>query len=176
MANDPGRPNHTDEQYQTWLDEMKPFLKQAASLHYAMEKAGIIQHKDSIYKKYKEGDWFSEKVDIYRAYPGELVNNVFMREIDRIVEKSKKDERLSKDELDTIKFIAEKHRTAQTFFVNRTESAEAAPVGKILDDVERSTTQTDYSKLGSALAEQGVAANPPVQDQGQTGAISNVPA
>ena len=175
---DIGRPEYTDEEYASFLEDMKPFLKQGASLHYAMERSGLLQRKDSIYRKYRLGDWFCEKVDIYRSYVGELTNNVFALQVQRIFEKQKTEQILTREEIDILKFVAEKHRTAQPFFANRNESAEAPPVGKILDELERNATKTDYSKLGSALAEQGVAPNPPVQDPGQadqSGDVSTEP-
>lgn len=175
MAGENGRPAYEESVYESWLDDMKPFLKQGASLNFAMEKATLTKHKTAIYEKYKLGDWFSEKVDTYRAYIGELTNNFFAMEVERITDKRKSNQKIDKEEYNVMEFVAEKHRSAQPFFANRSESAEAPPVGKILDELERNDTKTDYSKLGPALAEQGVAPNPPVQDTQQAGPVSNVP-
>lgn len=60
---DTERPEYTDEQYRVWLDEMTPFLKVGYSLYYAMDKALLLRHKDSIYRKFKLNDWFCEKIE-----------------------------------------------------------------------------------------------------------------
>lgn len=46
---DIGRPEYTDEQYENWLDDMRPFLKMGCSLYYAMDKAMLLRKKDTIY-------------------------------------------------------------------------------------------------------------------------------
>src|SRR5690242_5469966 len=98
MANENGRPEFTDEQYHAWLDAMRPFLENSNSLYYAMEQAGIVQHKDSIYKKYKLKDWFSESIDRLRAKPGELVNDTIVSLIRNAAAKVKRGEVLEKTE------------------------------------------------------------------------------
>lgn len=74
---DPGRPEFSDDTYRNWLDYMRPFLKMGHSLHFAMEKAWIMQHKNVIYQKYKLNDWFRKKIDAYQSYFGEVVNSAF---------------------------------------------------------------------------------------------------
>ena len=178
-TNEPGRPEIAEEQYQRWLDDMAPFLKQGSSLYYAMDKCGLYSHQAVIYEKYKLGDWFSRKVDAYRGMVGDLINNVGFKVIEaihtRMVESGGK-AMLSSEEVQVWKTMAEKHRSAQPFFVNRTETAEANPkdIGKILDNLET----TDYDKLADAArqstAGQVVENNPPLQNQGQTGPVSDV--
>lgn len=173
-----GAPELTDEQYQRWLDDMAPFLKQGSSLYYALDKCGLYSHKDSIYKKYKLNDWFSEKVDAYRSMVGDMINNVGFKIIEsihtRMIESGGK-ALLSSEEVQVWKTMAEKHRSAQPFFVTRTETAEADPkdIGKILDNLD-----TDYDKLADnarrAIEGQVVAPNTPLQDKGQAGAASDV--
>lgn len=67
-----GRPEYTDGQYQRWLDEMEPFLKMGYSLYYAIDKAVLIRHKTIIYEKSRLKDWFSEKIEHFQNYPGEI--------------------------------------------------------------------------------------------------------
>jgi hypothetical protein len=170
----PGRPEYSDEQYQKWLEEMAAFLRAGNTIWYAMDKCALLQFKDSIYGKYRLKDWFSEKVDAYRASLGEMVNNTFFTLTKQITDKVKNEQTaagLTKEELDVLKFMAEKHRTSQPFFVTRTEMAASDPdkVGKILDNIE-----TDYNYVGSEAKRQMVATNSPIQDQKQTGANSNV--
>lgn len=162
---EPGRPAYTDDDYKTWLEAMTPFLKSGNSLYYAMEKAALIQHQTTIYEKYRLGDWFSEKIDRLRANMGELVNEGFYILITQITEKIKRGETLTKEEKDTMQFVAEKHRTAQPFFVTRTETAQVDPnkVGKILDVLEG---KTDYDKLGQSAQGQVVADDAPIQNKG----------
>lgn len=171
---DPGRPTISEEQYQKWLDDMVPYLRAGNTLWYAMDKCLLLQHKDAIYEKYRLKDWFSEKVDAYRRSLGELINNTFFTLTRQIMDKVKNEQTaagLTKEELDVLKFMAEKHRTSQPFFVTRTETAEVDPdkVGKILD-----TFDTNYDDVGSEAKKQMVAANPPIQNQEQTGPNSNV--
>jgi hypothetical protein len=159
---EPGRPAFTDDDYYMWLEDMKPFLKQGNSLYYCACKAGQESHYGVILQKYKSGDWFSKKVDAYRAYPGELINDSLTRLIDGINEKIKKDMPLTEQETKILTFMAEKHRTSQPFFVSRTESAQADEnkIGKVLDTIEAS----NYDTVRQKANEQMVAANEPVQD------------
>lgn len=159
-----GRPVITDEQFNIWLEEMRPFLRQGSSLHYSMEKAGILTHEWSIREKYRSADWFSRKVDALRATVGELINNVGFRVVEklhsRLVETDGKAE-ISPVEKDIWKTMAEKHRSAQPFFVTRTENAEAddSKLGKIIESLDQGT---DYDNVAREAEKQVVAANPPV--------------
>lgn len=160
----PGKPEFTDEQYQAWLSEMRPFLEKGNSINYACERAGIESHYDVILRKYKLNDWFSQKIDKYRARPGEMINDTLTQLCYAIQDNIKKGLGPSKEEYDLLKFMAEKHRTSQPFFVNRTETAAAdeSKIGKILDTIE----ETDYGELGRQAEKQMVADNAPVQDKG----------
>lgn len=167
----PGRPEFTEEQYAAWLEELKPYLEKGNSLYYACERAGIESHYRVICDKYKANDWFSAKVDRYRGRPGEMINDTLATLCYQIQDNIKKGVALTKDDLDLLKFMAEKHRTSQPFFVTRTETAQVddSKVGKILDNME-----TDYGIVGQEAHKQMVAVDAPVQNQGQTGADSNV--
>ena len=167
MDNNGGRPAYTDDQYQTWLDDLKPWLKQGNTLSYAIDKAGLETHRTTLYEKYRLNDWFSDKINRMRAIPGELVNEFFVKEVERIMEKQKKEIPLTKEEIDTMKHFSEKHRSAQPFFVSRVETAQVDPnkVGAILDQLEdKPAPKTDYGQLGQAATGQMVANNPPVQN------------
>ncbi len=150
--NDTGRPEYTDDQYRVWLDEIAPFLKVGYSLYYAMDKALLLRHKDSIYRKYRLNDWFCEKIDAYQRYPGEIVNSIFSRLILTIDEKIKRGELIADEEWRNLRFFAEKHRSCQPFFVTRQEITQTEPdkIGRLLDKLE----ETDYKDFGQkALAE-----------------------
>jgi len=145
---EPGRPETTDEQFLKWLDLMTPWLKAGNTIYYALEKADLINHQTTIYEKYRLNDWFSQKVNRLRALPGELANEAFYKLVQIISDKVKTEVPLSREDIDILKFFAEKHRTSQPFFVTRTETAVADPsqVGKILDTIEEAN-KTDYGKL-----------------------------
>ena len=170
-----GRPEYTDEQYQLWLDEISTFLKMGNSLYYSCNKSGIVSHYWSILKKYKANDWFSQKVDAYRAMPGEIVNNVFVTLLNKVSEKVKNEKTIDRDDISIIKFMAEKHRTAQPFFVTRTEEAKAddSKLGKIIEALDEGT---DYDNLAREAEKQVVAANAPLQDQEQARSTSDIQA
>ncbi len=114
---DLGRPEYTDNQYRLWLDEMKPFLKGGYSLYYAIEKAGLMVHKDSIYRKSRLKDWFCEKIEAFQSYPGEIANNAFISLISKINEKFINDRKVDKAELSLFKFFCKRHRSCKPFFV-----------------------------------------------------------
>ena len=145
-----GRPPHSDEQYQIWLNEMAPFLQLGNSLYYAMEKANLIRNKDSIYRKCRLNDWFCEKIHAFQSYPGEVVNTIFSRIVFIADEKIKRGEPISKEEWRALRFFAEKHRSSQPFFVQRYEVAQVEPdkIGKLLDEIEVAN-KTDYAKLAN---------------------------
>jgi hypothetical protein len=160
---DIGRPKTTDEQFQKFLDDMAPFLKLGESLNHAIEDAGCEKHAFIIYEKYRQNDWFSQKVDAYRSYPGKLVNNILTKQMLNVNERMAQGLPLSEEDWRNVRFMAEKHRTTQTFFVTRTETAQVDPskVGKILD-----TMETDYESIGSEATKQMVETESPIQDQG----------
>lgn len=120
-----GRPEIKDDQFRAWLDEMRPFLVLGCSLDRAILKSGLIKHRTTIYKKSKLGDWFTDEIDQLRSLPGENVNEAFARLISQILDKIKREEVLTRNEVDVLKHFSEKHRTAQPFFVSRTETAQA---------------------------------------------------
>lgn len=162
-----GRPpgtGYTDADFQRWLDDMAPFLKLGQTLHSAIEDAGLERHQTTIYDRYRVGDWFSVKIDNYRSYPGKLVNNILTKTIIAINERIAQGLPLNDEDWRNVRFMAERHRTTQAFFVNRTETAVADPdkVGKILDTME----STDYDNLGQEASKQMVANDAPLQDKG----------
>lgn len=174
QTNEPGKPEIAETQYMDWLLLMQPYLRAGNTIWYSMEKCDLLGHKTVIYGKYRLKDWFAEKIDTLRRTPGELVNNIFFNEVARINTKMQAGGQLTREEIDVLKFMGEKHRTSQAFFTNRTETAEADPeqVGKILDTMEG---QTDYADIGREATKQVVAPNAPVQDKDQVGGDSNVP-
>lgn len=175
-----GAPVVADEQFQKWINAMHEWLRRGCTLWYAMDKADLLVHKTVIYKKYKSNDpndvWFAEKIDKLRSTLGEMTNDLVFRVIEnaknRMIESPTA--QMTDNEVKITKLVAERHRTAQPFFVNRTETAEAddSKVGKILDDLG----ETDYDELGSAAQKQMVATHPPVQNNGQAGQANNVQA
>lgn len=167
-----GRPEYTDADFEKMLDDMAPFLKMGETLHHAIEDAGLEKQQATIYNKYRLNDWFSVKIDTYRSYPGKLVNNILTKTMIAINERIAQGLPLTDEDWRNVRFMAEKHRTTQAFFVNRTETAVADPakVGKILDTMEA----TDYGTVGQEANKQMVAPNTPLQDKEQAGANSDV--
>ena len=154
-----------EEQYAKWLDDMREYLRRGMSLWYAMDKAGLLQHKDSIYKKYRAKDWFAEKINALRATLGDYLNDVVFRTVEavrnRMVETDGKTQ-MSTEEVNIIKLAAERSRAAQPYFANRIEEAETdeAEVGKVLEPtplsityVIPSSTTTEQSSQASADGE-----------------------
>lgn len=131
-----GRPSITDEQYQKWLEDLKPFLKLGNTLNYAIEKADLSKHKTTIYEKFRLGDWFSQKIDIYRSYLGEITNNIFAREILNIEEVQKQGRQVTEEQWRNLRFFAEKHRSSNPFFANKQEIAQTDLSNKF-EQIER---------------------------------------
>lgn len=90
-----GRPKIAEEQYQRWLDDMRPFLQGGSSLHRAMEKTNLTNHKNRIYQKSKLNDWFRERIDIYQATMGELANETFYLLVTQIRKKAKRGQKIN---------------------------------------------------------------------------------
>lgn len=151
-----GRPSIDDEQFHTWLDEMAPFLKMGNSLYFAMDKALLGKHKDSIYRKFKLNDWFCEKIEAFQKYPGEIVNSIFVRVVMSVDEKIRLGSSVSSDEWRNLRFFAEKHRTCQQFFTTRTETVQTDEnkIAQVLDQLERDNQKTDYSLLAQNAKKQ----------------------
>jgi len=166
-----GRPAHDDDWYRKRLDEMRPILCLGNSIRYAAEKVAIGMHKTVLYEKYGKRDWFADKVDEYRAMPGELINDIVISLATTIKDKVTLGKPLNREDIDIIKLVAEKHRSAQPFFVTKVETSEANPddVGKILDKIEN-----DYTEVRREAKKQMVANDAPVQNKGQAGQDSAV--
>jgi hypothetical protein len=166
-----GRPAFTDIQFQDFLDEMSAFLKMGDTLYSAMDSAGLLKHKDAIYEKMRSGDWFSEKVKVYQSYPAKLVKNILVTAVQNVSEKVKQEKPVSEDEMKNVRFMAEKYRPAQVYFVTRSETqqSEESDVGKVLDNME-----TDYDSIGREAKKQMVAAQSSIQNKGQVGSNSNI--
>jgi len=195
---EPGRPAFDEDWYRARLEEMRPILELGNSIRYAAIKTGNEIHLWVIYEKYKQNDWFSKKVDAYQSMPGEIINNLVIRLSNRINDKIIKDLPIDRNDIEIIKLVAEKHRSAQPFFVSRTETAEVDPndVGRVLDKIENDygqvaeeakkmhehknkeqTGETDIKKedhAGPTTKEQVVETNASLQNKEQTGADSNV--
>ena len=111
-----GRPAYTNQQYQTWLSEMEPFLKLGNTLYYAICKAGLEKHKKAIYGKRNKNDWFREKITGFQAEPGEVANSLIVGIVYRINEKSKRGIELPRQELRFLMRFAVSHRSCRPFF------------------------------------------------------------
>lgn len=134
----PGRPAIADEQYWDWFSRMRPFLENGSSLWYAMEKADLLAHQTVIYEKYREGGEFTRKIDNLRALVGEYANLIAVKTLKNVhtkIVETNGDYNMTREELQIWKTVAEKHRTAQPFFANRVEEAEAKDdeFGKVVE-------------------------------------------
>lgn len=158
---EPGRPELTEAEYQKMLDDMAPFLKLGHTLNTTIDEAALTQHRTAIYDKYRLNDWFAYKIDAYRATPGILANDILTKVLMDVNDRIKQGRPVTEDDMKNVRFMAEKHRTAQPYFVTRTETAEADPakIGKILDTIE-----TDYGNVGQEASKQMVEVDPPIQN------------
>lgn len=137
-----GRPAYDDDQYEIWLKELRPFLEQGKSLYRSIELSGLLTQKTTLYEKYKLNDWFSEKIAAYQKVLGEKINDTFVSLIEDIFGKVKRGEKLTDQEAKLLMFGAEKHRSAQPFFVNRFETAAGRPVEEVIDALEQKGDET----------------------------------
>lgn len=159
-----GRPPYDDDWYRAKLEQMRPLLELGHTIGYCAYQSGNWEHKTAFYEKYKLGDWFSEKIDLYRSLPGELINNTVIRLSTLINDKIIKQLPLDRNDIEIIKLAAEKHRSAQPFFVTKVETSESNPdeVGKILDKIEK---ENQHAEVAGEAKKQVVAAEQPVQDK-----------
>jgi hypothetical protein len=152
-TNTAGREPYSDQQYSSWLDDMAPFLKLGQSLYHAIEKADLIKHKDSIYRKFRLNDWFCEKIEAYQKYPGEIVNSIFTRLVMATDDKMKRGTVVSDEEWRNLRFFAIKHKSCQPFFANRQEVTATGidTIGTILDSLDETT---NYEQLAQKAGQQ----------------------
>lgn len=146
-----GRPEYKEEKYQTWLDEMKPYLELGNTLSYAIERAGLWKHKSTIYCKNALDDWFSEKIQAFQRAPGETVNGAIVNLVNEIAEKIKQGVGITKDDKYFLLAVAKTHRSAQPFFVSRVETTRTTTpdIGRLIDDIGR----TDCIEVVNDLVE-----------------------
>lgn len=116
-----GRPSYDEEKYQTWLRDLEPFLKSGMSLYGAVGNAGLISHKDSIYRKYRLNDWFCEKVTVFQSYTGELVNMIFVKRIELMYQNVLEGKPLNKEDVKLLRLAVDKHRSCQEYFISKYE-------------------------------------------------------
>lgn len=160
---DAGRPNYTEEQYQKWFDELAPFFKLGETLNAAIEDAGLQQHRTSLYEKSKLNDWFSYKMQTLQAIPGKLANNILVKRVMLVDEKIKQGLPISEEEMKDVRFIAEKHRSSQPYFINRQEITGPVDPNKLedlLDELDAEgweNTKAKYENVGEELVKQEIA-------------------
>lgn len=164
----------TEEEFQKYLEDLAPFLKLGETLYAALDDAGMLNHQTVIYEKYRLKDWFAQKVDAYRAYPGKLANNVLVKIVMDVSEAIKQDRSVSENQMKNVRFFAEKSRSAQPYFVNRTENADAKPIDDLLDNMEAKGEEGLENDVAGEIKKQVVEAKPPIQNQEQTGQASDV--
>lgn len=135
---DNGRPEYSEDQYQKWFDELSPFFKLGETLNAAIEDAGLQKHRTVLYEKVKLNDWFSDKMKVLQEYPGKIANNILVKRLMQVDEKIKQGLPVTEEEMRDVRFMAEKHRSSQPYFVNRQEIAQSDPlkIEKLLDDLE----------------------------------------
>ena len=138
----PGNQPFTDIEYASFLDEMVPFLKMGATLNAAIDDAGLRKHRTAIYTKYRLKDDFAYKIDAFQAYPGKIANYILVKRIMQVNEKVKQGLPISEDEMKDVRFVAEKHRSSQPYFVNRTETAQARPIEELIEELDKEGTDT----------------------------------
>lgn len=147
---DTGRPPYSDSDYQGWLDEMAPYLKQGHSLNYAIFHAKLDTHETTIREKYRLNDWFSRKVDSFQSYLGELINNVFFNEVAEAVEAQKQGRQLSDEQWRNMRFMAEKHRSSTRYFVSRqeiaTKQSDKQDIAQLLDILDGGDSIDDVAE------------------------------
>lgn len=170
---DIGRPEYTDEDYKKWLEDLMPFLKLGETLSSAIEDAGWSKHRTTIYEKYRLKDWFSDRVDAYRAMPGRAAHNILVRIVMEAETKQKQGIPLTDDDTRNVRFYAEKARSSQPYFVNRTETIPAQPIEDIFEELNNVDESQD--ELAETASQQMVETESPIQDKGQVGATDNVP-
>jgi len=149
----PGRPEYPDTQFEAWLEEMKPFLKLGSTLNYSIDKAGLSQHRTTLYEKYKLNDWFSDKINRFRSYLGEIVNDIFAREILTIEETQKQGRQITDEQWRNIRFFAEHHKSCISFFdkrIDKSRNVEQEDIEGLLNKIEK----TNYEELAMQAKKQ----------------------
>lgn len=148
MSSDSGRPEYPEEQYQKWFDELAPFFKLGETLNAAIDDAGLQQHRTTLYEKSKLHDWFSDKMQSLQSIPGKLANNILVKRLMLVDEKIKQGIPISEEEMRDVRFIAERHRSAQPYFVNRTEVVQPPPrpIQDVLDELNRNDSVDDVAE------------------------------
>jgi hypothetical protein len=150
-----GRPEIPNHQYNQWLDDLRPFLKLGESLNSAIEDAGLHRHRTVLYEKYRENGDFTHAVDQFREYPGKLANNILVRILFDVDEKIKRGMEPTSEEMKNVRFFAEKHRSAQTYFVSRTEiaSTDGSKLGTIIETLDKGTDYVEVARMAAQQVE-----------------------
>lgn len=129
-----GAPIVSDTQFEIWLSAMTPWLRMGSTIRRALTMSALTAHKDVVYEKYQAGGWFADRIDELRAGYGEMLNETTFKLVETINQKVLSGQPLTEIDVNTLK-LATKHRTAQPFFVDRQETAQAKEkdFGKVVD-------------------------------------------
>ncbi len=115
----PGNQPFTEADYNSFLDDMTPFLKLGATINMAIEDAGLQKHRTAIYAKYSLNDDFAEKIKAFREYPGKIANYILVRRVMLVNEKIKQGLPVNEEEMKDVRFVAEKHRSSFQYFAKQ---------------------------------------------------------
>lgn len=153
---DTGRPEYPEEQYHKWFDLLAPFFKLGETLNAAIDDAGLKVHRTTLYEKSKLNDWFSDEMTSLQATPGKLANNILVRRLLLVDEKIKQGLPITEEEMKDVRFIADKHRSAQPYFVTRQEIAQVDQDGveKIINKLELENIDNVAEEAGKRLEAQ----------------------
>lgn len=127
MRAKPGRPKISIQQLDAWTEALEPFLKKGLSLYSAIERAGLVKHKDSIYRNLRLNQEFCEKIHYFQSYPGEIVNNIYARIIEQAHAKLVNGESITAQEIRIICHYATHHRGCEQFFIQSRPSIKKQP-------------------------------------------------
>jgi hypothetical protein len=147
---EPGNQPLLNDDYCNFLDELAPFLKLGETLNAAIEDAGLRKHRTAIYDKYRLKDDFAYKIEVWQSYPGKIANNILVKRLMIVDNKIKQGLPVTEEDMKDVRFMAEKHRSSQPYFVNRQETAPARPIEEILAELDNDANTGHDDVAGAA--------------------------
>jgi hypothetical protein len=105
MAEDKGgRPEITEEQKKEMVQKLEPYLKSGLSIRKALIEAEIP--RSTFYDLMEKDQWFSDQINRFRQFVSIMLNSTVVALLQDIVQKKNKGEKLTKDDLDLLKWYA----------------------------------------------------------------------
>ena len=138
MADEPGRPEYTEEEKKEVLQKLEPYLKTGLSVRKALIEAQVNNSK--FYRMMERDDGFREQINRFRQFISILLTNSVVRQLQDIVQKQNSKIPLTDKDISFLQWFAVNSKLTREEFGERKEvglfdpEAEIQRLAHLLDE------------------------------------------